>query len=98
MTTPTTSTLRSPRHPRWADVPEDSWSDWRWQMRNRVTTLAALEELLALTDDERAGITARADAFPFAITPYYLSLIEGPGCPVRRQAVPHIDETITTPW
>ena len=36
--------------------------------------------------------------FPFAITPYYLSLAQGPDCPVRRQAVPHADELITTPW
>ena len=89
---------RSLRHPRWADVPEEQWSDWRWQMRHRVTTLAELEGLISLTPEERAGISARADVFPFAITPYYLSLIEGPGCPVRRQAVPHIDETITTAW
>ena len=92
------ASAHSARHPRWADVPDDSWSDWRWQLRNRVTTLDALAALVDLTADERAGITARADIFPFAITPYYLSLIEGPGCPVRRQAVPHIDETITTPW
>ncbi len=99
--TATSSSPRSPlsrRHARWAEVPDESWSDWRWQMRNRVTTLAALAELIDLTTEERDGITARAEVFPFAITPYYLSLIEGPGCPVRRQAVPHIDETITTPW
>ncbi len=106
MTAPTPPTLAappgspagSPRHPRWADVPEESWTDWRWQLRNRVTTLDALAELIDLTEHERLGITARAEAFPFAITPYYLSLIEGPSCPVRRQSVPHLDETITTPW
>lgn len=86
------------RHPRWAAVPDADWSDWRWQMRHRVTTLAELETLLELTPEERAGIAARAPVFPFAITPYYLSLIAGPGCPVRRQAVPHADELITTPW
>jgi len=86
------------RHPQWAAVADAQWSDWRWQMRNRVTTLAALEGLIALTDEERAGIVARGPVFPFAITPYYLSLIRGPGCPIRRQAVPHSDELITTPW
>ncbi len=86
------------RHPRWADVAERDWSDWRWQMRHRVTTLAELETLLELSPEERTGIAARAPVFPFAITPYYLSLVQGPGCPVRRQAVPHADELITTPW
>jgi len=86
------------RHPRWADVADHEWSDWRWQLRHRVTTLAELETLIDLSPEERAGIAARAPVFPFAITPYYLSLVQGPGCPVRRQAVPHADELITTPW
>ena len=98
MTDPRTAPEQSTRHPRWAATPDEQWSDWRWQMRSRVTTLAELEGLIDLTADERAGIVARADAFPFAITPYYLSLMQGPGCPVRRQAVPHLDETIVTPW
>lgn len=34
--------------------------------------------------------------FPFAVTPYYLSLIGAPGCPVRAQAIPHEHELITT--
>lgn len=89
---------RSTRHPAYADVPDAQWSDWRWQMRSRVTGLDALAELIELTEDERRGIEARNDAFGFAITPYYLSLIEAPGCPVRRQAVPHVDELQTTPW
>ena len=101
MTEPAAVPTTSRRHPRWADVPESDWSDWRWQMRHRVTTLAELEGLIDLTPEERAGIAARSSVFPFAITPYYLSLfspVMGPRCPVRRQAVPHADELITTPW
>ena len=79
----------------WADVSPEDWADWRWQMRNRVTRLGPLRELVALTPGEEAGITARATAFPFAITPYYLSLFGGPECGVRRQAIPHIDETLS---
>lgn len=86
------------RHPAWRDVLDAQWDDWRWQLRNRVTTPAALEELVELTDAERAGIAGRgATGFPFAVTPYYLSLFGGPDCPVRRQAVPHVDELRTTP-
>lgn len=81
----------SPRHPAWADVDDAAWNDWRWQLRNRVTTLAQLETLLDVTDAERGGITGRHD-FSFAVTPYYLSLIGGPDCPVRRQAIPLEDE------
>ncbi len=88
----------SPRHPAWADVPDAQWNDWRWQLRARVTTLAELERLVELEDVERRGIEGRADAFAFAVTPYYLSLVGAPGCPVRRQAIPHEDELRTTPW
>ena len=87
----------TPRHEAWADVPDAQWNDWRWQLRSRITTLAALEPLLELTDEERGGIEGRDD-FAFAVTPYYLSLIGGPDCPVRRQAIPHVDELRTTPW
>lgn len=88
----------SVRHPAWADVPDVQWNDWRWQMRARITDVDALAALVELTDEERRGIAGRADAFPFAVTPYYLSRMEGPSCPVRRQAIPHADELRTTPW
>ena len=98
--TPSTPSIpaASVRHPAYAGVSEAQWNDWRWQMRARVTTLEALAPLVALTDAERVGIAARSEAFGFAITPYYLSLIGGPDCPVRRQAIPHADELHTTPW
>ena len=67
-------------------------------MRSRVTALGPLSDLIELTPEERTGIEARDASFGFAITPYYLSLIGGPDCPVRRQAVPHADELRTTPW
>jgi len=88
----------SPRHPSWSAVPDETWGDWRWQMRHRITRLDQLEQLVTLTDQERVGIEARRHEFPFAITPYYLSLIGEPGCPVRTQAIPHGDELIRTPW
>lgn len=88
----------SPRHPRFADVPDGQWDDWRWQQRNRLTTLGALEQALDLTEGEREGIRRRAGQFPVAVTPYYLSLMGDERCGVRRQAIPHIDEMIRTEW
>ncbi len=87
----------TPRHPAFRHVAESDWNDWRWQLRHRVTTLAGLERLVDLTPEERRGIVARKGSFPFAITPYYLSLFGGPDCPVRRQAIPHEDEVRTAP-
>ena len=39
----------------WKDVPAAEWNDWHWQLRNRITTLAQLEERLTLTKEERAS-------------------------------------------
>jgi lysine 2,3-aminomutase len=88
----------SRRHSAFADVPERDWADWRWQLRHRIVDLETLERMVPLTEDERAGVGVRSRGsdgdFAFAITPYYLSLIDvaDPGCPIRRQAIPHIDE------
>jgi lysine 2,3-aminomutase len=73
-----------------AEVLDAQWNDWRWQQRNAVRTLTALEPLLPLTEDERRGCEETAGVFRLGISPYYLSLIdpEHPYCPVRMQAIP----------
>src|SRR5919202_5378966 len=48
----------SRRAPVWADVPDDKWNDWRWQLSNRVNDLSEIEQVLNLTDDEREGLSA----------------------------------------
>jgi lysine 2,3-aminomutase len=76
-------------------APAPDPDDWRWQMRHAVTTVEALERVLPLTDDERAGARHAVDAgFPLSITPYYLGLVDprDPSCPIRRQCVPVADE------
>ncbi|MFN8628789.1 MAG: lysine 2,3-aminomutase [Chloroflexota bacterium] len=79
----------SRRAPRWQDVPDEKWNDWRWQLSNRVNDLADFEEILELTDDEREGLSA-PDKFRVDITPYFASLIDpkDPNDPIRRQTIP----------
>ena len=76
----------SRRAPIWADVPDERWNDWRWQLSNRVNTLEEVGRVLNLTDDERAGLSS-PDKFRVDITPYFLSLID-PDDPIRRQVIP----------
>jgi lysine 2,3-aminomutase len=73
----------------WADVPDDRWNDWRWQLSNRVNTVEEIGHVLNLTDDERAGLSS-PDKFRVDITPYFLSLIDpdDPNDPIRRQVIP----------
>ncbi len=92
---------RFPPGPRsvWKDVPEEQWNDWHWQQRERVTTLAQLEKVLRLTDDERRAVVETDAEFHMGITPYYAALMDpdDPGCPIRLQSVPTMGELFASP-
>ena len=79
----------------WKDVSPEEWNDWRWQIRNRITTLEQLEQIITLDDEEKAGIKECLTKFRMAISPYYSTLMEpdNPRCPIRMQAVPSVLET-----
>lgn len=73
---------------------EDDWRDWHWQMRNRISDVKTLAKLLPLTEEEAGHIDLVSKKFRWAVSPYYLSLME-PGdlsCPVRLQGLPSIKE------
>ena len=76
--------------PLWKDATPKEWNDWRWQVRNRITTLDQLKQVIDLSNEEAAGVEECLQSFRMAITPYYASLIdpEDRNCPVRKQAVP----------
>jgi len=76
----------APNHPQ--------WTDWRWQMQNRIHSAEALHQWIHPTDDELAAIEQTKDVFRWNITPYYARLMDpdDPACPVRRQVVPTTDE------
>ncbi|NRY63951.1 hypothetical protein [Clostridium beijerinckii] len=79
----------------WKDVTEEQWNSWKWQISNRITTLDKLEQVVTLTDDEKNGVYASLKKLKMAITPYHATLIDPNdyNCPIRRQAIPTIDET-----
>lgn len=66
------------------------WCDWRWQVRNRVRDLATVESMLTLSADERAALSHPDGAFPVAVTPYYMSLLDPDDAtqPLRRTVIP----------
>lgn len=80
---------RGHRADKWRDVPDEQWYNWKWQLKNRINSLAELEEILELTESERQGAGAEG-IFRLDITPYFASLMdrEDPTCPVRRQVIP----------
>lgn len=85
----------------WSQVPDAQWNDWRWQLKHRITTLDQLERLLpTLTPEERAGTVLANHKLALAITPYFFNLIDPADefCPIRRQVIPRLEETLTAPW
>jgi len=55
----------------------DDWDDWRWQVRHRIENVETLERLVSLSESEQTAIKRACEAgLPFAITPYYVSLMD----------------------
>jgi len=78
----------------WRNVSEKEWNDWRWQLRHRITTLDQLKEILELIPEEIEGIKHSKGRLALAVTPYFASLMDptNPNCPIRRQAIPRVEE------
>jgi len=81
------------------DVNPLDWEDWRWQLKNRISAKEELSQIIKLTKEEEEGIKKASGRLSMAITPYWASLIdpEDANCPLRRQAVPVISESVVSP-
>ncbi len=87
-----TSTFRRSFYPQ---VSDREWNDWQWQLKNVIRDPDQLARFVVLTGDERTAIEkGGASKLPFAVTPYYMSLVpcDEPGNPLRRTVVPTSDE------
>jgi len=80
----------------YADVPDDKWNDWRWQMSNRLNTVGELANVLDLSESERKALESK-NLFRVDITPYFASLIDphDPHDPVRAQVIPTDKEMVS---
>jgi lysine 2,3-aminomutase len=93
------TTFRSHAPGYWPDSAMERWADHKWQLRNRIDSLADLEARIKLTDEERAGVLLAGTKLAMSITPHFFNLIDkdDPGCPMRRQVIPRIEEGWTAP-
>jgi lysine 2,3-aminomutase len=84
----------APRPDIWKDVPDKDWNNWIWQQQHRIRTMEQLDQVIAVTPEERGAFEASQEMFKMAITPYYAALMDSadPGCPVRLQSVPQPGE------
>lgn len=86
----------SRRSPKFKDVPDEKWNDWRWQLSHRLNAIEDFEGVINLTDSEKRAL-GKQGLFRVEITPYFVSLInpDDPNDPVRRQVIPTYQEIST---
>lgn len=85
----------------WADVSDQDWNDWRWQLKHRITNVEQLQKLMpTLSPQEFAGAMLAKSKLAMAITPYFFNLIDPTDefCPIRRQVIPRLEETHRASW
>jgi len=78
------------------DITDEQWNDWKWQQKNRITTLEQVVELFGIDEFTAARLGDIAELYRTAITPYYLCLIDfdDPHDPLRLQSVPAVEEML----
>lgn len=78
---------------------EEDWTSWKWQLKNRFTTLEQLKRIVILSEAEKKALEGRKDKLPLAITPYYASLIDPIDADqaIRRTVIPVDSEYINSP-
>lgn len=78
-----------------ADVPNEKWNDWRWQLSRRLNSVEEIEKVLPLTASEKKALSTPG-LFRVDVTPYFISLInpEDPNDPIRRQILPTAEEIL----
>jgi lysine 2,3-aminomutase len=75
-------------------ISEENWNDWKWQFRNRITSIEKLATFIPLSVKEKAQLKLVTAKYPLSVSPYYLSLIDiyDADDPIRKQAIPSFEE------
>jgi lysine 2,3-aminomutase len=83
----------------WKEEDIADWDNHLWQLKNRINCLPELEQRLTLCPEERSGVLLSGNKLDMSITPHFFNLIsrEDPDCPIRRQVIPRVEETLSSP-
>jgi lysine 2,3-aminomutase len=76
----------------------DQWQDWKWQIRNSITTKHQLRSALGLKDEEADFFNNPLHSLPLRITPHYAGLIKRSksNTQLRKCVIPSADEFLKT--
>ena len=83
----------------WSDVCDADWSDWKWQMKNRLTKKEDVQRYLNLSEEELVGFEISGEKLLVSITPHFFNLINPNDvhCPIRKQVIPTGSEAVFSP-
>ncbi|MDO5573055.1 MAG: KamA family radical SAM protein [bacterium] len=76
------------------EADENDWNDWKWQIRNRISSEEILGHFLHLSEEEKETIRNISHKYRWATTPYYLSLMDfnNQNYPINKMAIPSVFE------
>lgn len=79
-------------------ISDREWNDYKWQLANRISTYKEISKFIELKEEERKAMDVESTHCPFAITPYYLSLIHlnDKDSPLRKTMIPTTNELIVS--
>ena len=75
------------------------WSDWRWQIQNRIHDLATVRRMIRITTEEEKALELVGQMLPMAVTPHYMALVSptDPDQAIRRSMIPTVYEMCRCP-
>lgn len=76
------------------NISDAEWNDYKWQLKNQITDPGNLAHFFKFVDGRFGNFTKASDIFRFAVTPYFLSLInfENKNDPILLQIFPNEEE------
>lgn len=77
------------------DASEKDWDDWAWQMKHRISDVNTLANFINLSENEKNNLAKLSEVFRWALSPYYLSLIDFDNyndSAIYKQSIPSIKE------
>jgi len=89
-----TPRIRAFRKVFFPEATDQQWSDWRWQLQNRIRTLDQIRQMTDLTTEELEALQRADGLLPAAVTPHYMGLVSAhdPDQAVRRMVIPTVYE------
>ena len=85
------SSITEFRNKYYKEINNDQWNNWKWQLKNRITTRKELERFIELRKEEIVYLEYANNTF--SITPYYMMLVLHSEA-IRKCVIPTQDELI----